>query len=55
MWSEVTDTLLDRLRADPGVRSQVADLERRVADGAVPAATAAQQLLDAFLGGHPPA
>ena len=49
MWSEVTDTLLDRLRADPRVRDQLPDLERRVADGALPAATAAHQLLQTFL------
>ena len=49
MWSEVTDTLLDRLRRDMGVRAQLADLERRVADGELPAAAAAQQLLQTFL------
>ena len=49
MWSEVTDTLLDRLRADPGVRGELAHLEQRVADGSIPAATAAHQLLTTFL------
>ena len=49
MWSEVTDTLLDRLRADPGVRDELARLEQRVADGSMPAATAAHQLLTTFL------
>jgi LAO/AO transport system kinase len=51
MWSEVTDTLLDRLRADPGVRGQVAELEQQVADGQVPPATAARRLLTGFLDG----
>ena len=50
IWSEVTDTLLDRLRADPAVRGQVPDLEAAVASGALGASTAAQQLLEAFLG-----
>ncbi len=49
MWSEVTDTILDRLRTDPGVRDQLPQLEQRVADGTVPAATAAHQLLQTFL------
>jgi LAO/AO transport system kinase len=51
MWSEVTETLVDRLKADPQVRSQLHDLEQRVAAGELPAATAAQQLLSAFLDG----
>ena len=49
MWSEVTDTLLDRLRHDPGVRDGLADLERQVAEGSLPPATAARQLLATFL------
>jgi LAO/AO transport system kinase len=49
MWSEITDTLIERLRSDPGVREGLADLESRVAAGTLPAATAAQQVLDGFL------
>jgi LAO/AO transport system kinase len=49
MWSEVTDTLLDRLKADPEVRAHLADLEAQVAAGSRPAASAAQELLDRFL------
>jgi LAO/AO transport system kinase len=49
MWSEVTDTLLERLRRDPEVRAQLGELERRVAGGELPAAAAAQQLLHTFL------
>jgi len=48
MWSEVQDTLVDRLRADPGVTALVAGLEADVAAGRVPPTTAARQLLDAF-------
>jgi LAO/AO transport system kinase len=49
MWSEVTDTLLDRLRDDPSVRRELADVEHGVAEGSLPATTAAHQLLRAFL------
>ena len=51
MWSEVTDTLLDRLREDPAVRELVPELERSVAAGELAATVAAQQLLRAFLRG----
>ncbi len=50
MWSEVTDTLLDRLRAHPDVRHLVPELEAAAASGEVAAATAAHRLLEAFLG-----
>jgi LAO/AO transport system kinase len=50
MWSEVTDTLLDRLRAHPAVRGLVPELEAAVAAGDLSAAVAAQRLLGAFLG-----
>jgi len=49
MWSEVTDTLLDRLRADPQVRGELVDLEGRVAAGTLPPTTAAQRVLHTFL------
>ena len=49
MWSEVTDTLLDRLRDHPEVRRLVPELEQAVADGETGAAAAAHRLLDAFL------
>jgi LAO/AO transport system kinase len=48
MWSEVTDSLLDRLRDDPAVRGLVPELETAVAAGDVLATVAAQQLLGAF-------
>jgi LAO/AO transport system kinase len=51
MWSEVTDTLLDRLRTNPGVRKLVPELERSVAAGELAPTVAAQRLLRAFLGG----
>ena len=53
MWSEVTDTLLDRLRAHPEVKDLVPELEAAVASGATGAAAAAHQLLQAFLGDDP--
>jgi LAO/AO transport system kinase len=46
MWAEVTDTLIERLRADTGVRAEVDDLERDVVSGRVSPATAARRLLD---------
>jgi len=48
MWSEVRDTLLDRLRADPAVAALVAPLEADVAAGRVTPTVAARTLLDAF-------
>jgi LAO/AO transport system kinase len=48
MWSEVTETLLEQLRAHPGVRAEVAALEAAVADGTMAATAAAHQLLAAF-------
>jgi LAO/AO transport system kinase len=53
MWSEVTDTLIDRFRADPEVRELVDDLERAVVAGDVSPSAAAARLLDAFVGGEP--
>jgi LAO/AO transport system kinase len=49
MWSEVTDALVDRLRAHPEVRELVPALEGSVARGELSATVAAQQLLQAFL------
>jgi LAO/AO transport system kinase len=46
-WSMVRDTVLDRLLSNPQVRGIKADLERRVRDGELTPALAAQQILDA--------
>jgi LAO/AO transport system kinase len=46
MWSEVTESLLDRLRADPALRSRLEELEADVASGRLPPATAALDVLD---------
>jgi LAO/AO transport system kinase len=48
MWSEVQDTLLDRLRTDPGVSRLVGPLETDVAAGRVSPTIAARTLLDTF-------
>jgi LAO/AO transport system kinase len=48
MWAEVTDTLVDRLRADPEVRTLVRAMEDDVAAGRCSPAAAAQRLLAAF-------
>jgi LAO/AO transport system kinase len=50
MWSEVQDTLLDRLRTDPAVDQLVASVEVDVAAGRVTPTVAARTLLDAFSG-----
>jgi LAO/AO transport system kinase len=49
MWSEVTETLLERLRAHPRVRTLVPELEAAVAEGRTAASSAAHRLLEAFL------
>jgi LAO/AO transport system kinase len=48
MWSEVTDTLLEELRGNDAVKRRIAELEADVAAGRQSAASAAQQLLEAF-------
>jgi LAO/AO transport system kinase len=48
MWSEVTDTLLDDLRADVAVRAQIDALEHDVSHGKMSPAAAARQVLAAF-------
>jgi LAO/AO transport system kinase len=54
MWSEVTDTLLEDFRRDPGVLEEVHTLEHAVTAGEMSPAAAARQLLDRFrsTGGH---
>jgi len=49
MWNEITEELVDRLRAHAGVRGAVGPLERAVAEGTLPATAAARQLLSTFL------
>jgi LAO/AO transport system kinase len=48
MWSEVQDTLLDRLRTDREVGALVGPLEADVAAGAISPTTAATRLLEVF-------
>src|SRR5258708_10920685 len=48
MWSEGTDTLLDELRADAGVRARIEALEEDVRGGRISPAAAARQVLAAF-------
>jgi len=49
-WQLVRDGLEHRLRAHPGVRAAVPDLEEAVLAGELTPALAARQLLDTFLG-----
>ena len=46
-WTMVRDTVLDRLMSHPEVRSIRAEVERRVREGELTPALAAQQILDA--------
>lgn len=48
MWSEVTASLLDKLRTDAELGRQIEELERDVASGALPASVAASRVVDAF-------
>ena len=52
LWSEVTDTLVHRLRADPAVAALISDLEQQVGDQEITPARAAEQLLHAYRGGN---
>ncbi len=49
MWSEIDDALLRAFRDHPAVAARLAEVERAVAEGREPAATAAKTLLRAFL------
>ncbi|MDQ1435314.1 MAG: GTPase [Actinomycetota bacterium] len=48
MWSEVSETLLERLRADPRVRVDVDGLEADVVSGRTSPTAAARRLLERF-------
>ncbi len=50
LWSEVGDTLLERLKAHPDVGSMLSDLEAQVMTGTTTPAAAARRVLKAFLG-----
>ena len=49
LWSEVQDSLIADLRADPEVRQHIPALEAAASEGRVPAAVAAERLLDIYL------
>ena len=50
LWSEISDTLLDRFRADPAVAGLLEDAETAVAGGLQTPTHAARMLLDRFTG-----
>ena len=50
MWSEVKERLLAALQDDPEVREQLPALEAAASDGSLPAAAAADRLLEIYLG-----
>lgn len=55
MWSEVNDTLIERLRAHPGVRERLPELESAVDAGDISPTAAAHDVLERFLGPAPDA
>jgi LAO/AO transport system kinase len=48
MWSEVTETLLERLHQHPAITARLATLEAAVASGSTSPAAAAHEILSAF-------
>jgi LAO/AO transport system kinase len=46
LWAEVTDTLLERFRAHPAIKDELAGCERAVAAGELSPLSAARRLLD---------
>jgi LAO/AO transport system kinase len=53
MWSEVTDVLVESLRARPDVAELARRLEADVTAGTITPTAAARSVLDAFLHGQP--
>jgi LAO/AO transport system kinase len=53
MWSEISDTLLERLRADGRAAKLAGELEVEVRAGRLPPTAAADRVLRAFLGEGP--
>jgi len=49
LWSEISEQLLSRLKADASVAASLAALEPRVRRGELPAAAAAQRIVSRFL------
>ena len=49
LWSEVQDSLIADLKDDPEVRDHIYALEQAASEGKIPAATAAERLLDIYL------
>jgi LAO/AO transport system kinase len=52
MWAEVQESLIADLKEDPAVRRQLPELEAATSAGKMPAATAAQRLLETYLERH---
>jgi LAO/AO transport system kinase len=52
LWGEIAESLLDSLRAHPGVRARLAALEKEVVAGRLAPGAAAAELLAVFRGGE---
>jgi GTPase len=55
MWSEISDSLLDRLRSDRAAAALAGELEAEVRAGRLPPTAAADRVLRAFRGRSGPA
>lgn len=51
MWAEIADSLIVTLRGDERMKDLIEDTEKRVRNGHLPAPTAANRLVQAFLNG----
>ena len=49
LWSEVQDSLIADLKDDPDVRKHIPELEKAASEGRIPAASAAERLLEIYL------
>ena len=50
MWAEVSDTVMERVRAHPALKDRLATLEKEVAEGRIAPAEGARRILDAIEG-----
>ena len=50
LWHELSDSLIEALKADPHVAQRLGSLEAKVSAGKMAPGTAARELLGSFLG-----
>ena len=52
MWNEIRNGLVERLMADPDITARIAELEQAVVDNRMSPTSAADELMDIFIGKH---